>query len=62
MPTTLPLPLTLTPPLTLTLGAHYARPGEEGNAIAKANIPNLRIEFRHLLLTEEMEVLPDPDP
>ena len=39
------------------LGAEYAQPGEGGNAIARTNVPNLRIEFRHLLLTEEMEVL-----
>ena len=39
------------------LGADYAQPGEGGNAIASTNVPNLRIEFRHLLLTEEMEVL-----
>ena len=39
------------------LGSCYAQPGEEGNSIARTNVPNLRIEFRHLLLTEEMEVL-----
>lgn len=39
------------------LGPDYGTPGQGGNDIARTNVPDLRLEFRHLLLEEEMAVL-----
>jgi len=39
------------------LGAGYRCAGVEGNDIERTNVPNLRVEYRHHLLTEELDVV-----
>lgn len=42
------------------IGSRYREPGVAGNDIAKTNLPNLRVRFRHALLAEELRTLCDP--
>ncbi|KAF9116438.1 AMP deaminase [Mortierella sp. AM989] len=39
------------------LGANWRLPGVEGNDMAKTNVPNIRVAFRHETLQEELDML-----
>lgn len=39
------------------VGAHYWRPGPEGNDIHKTNVPNLRMRFRYDTLHQELDMV-----
>ena len=39
------------------IGVNYHLPGVLGNDIRKTNLPNIRVQYRHLVLSEELNVL-----
>ena len=39
------------------LGEHYQEEGHAGNDIAKTNVPDIRVSFRHETLLEELRIL-----
>ncbi|KAL0135728.1 AMP deaminase [Mucor lusitanicus] len=39
------------------IGAHYTRPGVDGNDMSKTNVPNIRVDYRYETLLEELNAL-----